>query len=76
LLEVSSGMGLAFLLSARHVGREHVVVPYREDWRPLREEGFAAYARRISGPYRAAMTAHFDPKRATWTERALNRVRR
>ena len=49
-------MGLAFLLSARHVGREHVVVPYREDWKPLREEGFAAYARRISGPYRAAMS--------------------
>ena len=76
LLEVSSGMGLAFLLSARHVGREHVVVPYREDWKPLRDEGFAAYARRISGPYRAAMTGHFDPERETWTERAVNRVRR
>ncbi len=76
LLEVSSGMGLAFLLSARHVGREHVVVPYREDWKPLREEGFAAYARRISGPYLVAMTGHFDRKRVTWTERALNRVRR
>ncbi len=76
MLEVSSGMGLAFLLSARHVGREHVVVPYREDWKPLREEGFAAYARRVSGPYRAAMTAHFDRKRETWTERAMNRIRR
>ena len=76
LLEVSSGMGLAFLLSARHVGREHVVVPYREDWKPLREEGFAAYARRVSESYRAAMTGHFDPERVTWTERALNRVRR
>ena len=76
LLEVSSGIGLAFLLSARHVGREHVVVPYREDWQPLREEGFAAYARRISGPYLAAMSGHFDPERETWTERGLNRVRR
>src|SRR5687768_9506235 len=28
LLEVSSGLGLAFLLSARSVGREHLVVPY------------------------------------------------
>ena len=69
-------MGLAFLLSARHVGREHVVVPYREDWKPLREEGFAAYARRVSGPYRAAMAGHFDPERETWTERAMNRIRR
>ena len=76
LLEVSSGIGLAFLLSARHVGREHVVVPYREDWQPLREEGFAAYAGRISGPYLAAMSGHFDPERETWTERGLNRVRR
>ena len=46
-------MGLAFLLSARQLGREHLVAPYREDWKPLREEGFAAYARRISEPYRA-----------------------
>jgi hypothetical protein len=76
LLEVSSGMGLAFLLSARTVGREHLVVPYREDWKPLREEGFAAYARRVSGPYRAAMSGHFDPERETWTERAMNRMRR
>jgi hypothetical protein len=76
LLEVSSGIGLAFLLSARNVGREHVVVPYREDWKPLREEGFAAYARRVSGPYLAAITGHFDPERETWTERAMNRARR
>jgi hypothetical protein len=76
LLEVSSGVGLAFLLSARQVGREHVVVPYREDWQPLRREGFAAYARRIAVPYQAAVEGHFDPERRTWTERALARVRR
>ncbi len=76
LLEVSAGMGLAFLLSARQLGREHVAAPYREDWKPLREEGFAAYARRVSEPYRAAMTGHFDPERETWTDRALSRLRR
>ena len=76
LLEVSSGMGLAFLLSARQLGREHLVAPYREDWRPLREEGFGAYSRRISEPYRAAVGDHFDPSRRTWTERALGRLRR
>ena len=76
LLEVSSGMGLAFLLSARHLGREHLVTPYREDWQPLREEGFAAYSRRISEPYRTAIGGHFDPERTTWTERALGRLRR
>jgi hypothetical protein len=76
LLEVSSGIGLAFLLSARQVGREHLVAPYREDWQPLRREGFAAYAGRIAGPYRSAMAGHFDRKRETWTERALARIRR
>jgi hypothetical protein len=76
LLEVSSGMGLAFALSARNVGRDHIVVPYREDWRPLRDEGFAAYARRVSAPYREAVAGHFDPDRRSWTERAVTRLRR
>jgi hypothetical protein len=76
LLEVSSGMGLAFVLSARNLGREQLVTPYREDWRPLREEGFSAYSRRIAEPYRAAIEGHFDPERVTWTERGLRRLRR
>jgi hypothetical protein len=76
LLEVSTGMGLAFLLSAKQLGREHLVAPYRQDWKPLREEGFAAYARRVSVPYRTAIVGHFDPERETWTDRALDRFRR
>jgi hypothetical protein len=76
LLEVSTGMGLAFLLSARQLSREHLIAPYGEDWKPLREEGFAGYARRISEPYRAAITVHFDPEQESWTERALARLRR
>jgi hypothetical protein len=31
LLEVSSGIGLAFLISARDVSRTHLLVPYRAD---------------------------------------------
>jgi hypothetical protein len=76
LLEVSAGVGLAFLVCSRKLGRAHIVVPYREDWRPLRREGFAAYARRISSPYRDAVAGHFDPERPTWTERVLGRVSR
>jgi hypothetical protein len=76
LLEVSSGMGLAFVLAARTMGREHVVVPYGEDWAPLRDEGFAAYARRVAEPYRRALAAHADPERDTLTERGLARLRR
>ena len=76
LLEVSAGIGLAFMVSARKLGRAHVLIPYSEDWRPLRREGFAAYARRISLPYRDAVAGHFDPERPTWTERVLGRVSR
>jgi hypothetical protein len=76
LLEVSSGMGLAFLASARNVGRTHVLTPYSEDLRPLRDEGFAAYARRVAVPYRAAVAGHFDRRRQSLTERALARLRR
>jgi hypothetical protein len=76
LLEVSTGVGMAFLTSARHVGRDHIVVPYREDWRPLRHEGFAAYARRVAGPYARAVASHFDAERPTWTERLIGRVSR
>jgi hypothetical protein len=76
LLEVSAGVGLAFLASARTLGRAHVLVPYREDWRPLRREGFATYSRRVSRPYRDAVAGHFDPERPTWTERVLGRVSR
>jgi hypothetical protein len=71
LLEVSVGMGMAFLLSARNVTNTHLAIPYREDWAPLRREGFAAYARRVGGPYARAVGGHFDPKRPSWTERLL-----
>lgn len=83
LLEVSSGIGLAFALSARQVSRTHLAVPYREDWQPLRDEGFAAYASRVARPYRTAIGGHFNPSKSTFTEsvpgyarRAVNWARR
>ena len=51
-------------------------LPYREDWQPLRTEGFAAYSRRVARPYGEAMAGHFDAERLSWTERALTRLRR
>ena len=74
LLEVSSGVGLSFLTSARKVSAAHVVAPYREDWQPLRDEGFAAYARRVGRPYQEAAVRHFQPGEATHTERLLDRL--
>jgi hypothetical protein len=76
LLEVSVGVGLAFFNSARHVGRQHVLDPYREDLKPLRDEGFGSYAARVSRPYAEAVARHFDPERETLTERGLERLGR
>ena len=74
LLEVSQGIGMAFVTSARKLSGEHVEVPYREDWEPVRDEGFAAYAARVSRPYGEAAASHFHPERLTYTERALSRI--
>jgi aconitate hydratase len=76
LLEVSLGVGLAFFNSARKVGRMHVLDPYSDDLRPLRDEGFAAYARRVGSPYARAVAHHFDPQSRTLTERGLDRLTR
>jgi hypothetical protein len=73
LLEVSSGVGLAFLTSARKVSDAHVIAPYREDWQPLRDEGFGVYAQRVAMPYREAVARHLQPHQRTKTERLLER---
>jgi hypothetical protein len=73
LLEVSSGVGLAFLTSAKKVSGRHVVAPYREDWRPVRDEGLGAFARRVGRPYRRAISRHLDAHKPSRTERLLDR---
>ena len=74
LLEVSVGMGLAFFNSARKVGRQHVLDPYTEDLRPVRDEGFGTYALRVGRPYAQAVARHFDPRQPTLTERGIQRL--
>ncbi len=76
LLETSAGVGMAFFNAARHVGRQHVLDPYSADLAPLRDEGFAAYARRVAGPYAEAIARNVDPGAASVTERALERLAR
>ena len=76
LLEVSIGIGLAFFNSARHVGRQHLLDPYRDDLRPVRNEGLATYAQRVSRPYAEAVARHFDTEQPSLTERGLRRLQR
>ncbi|MGL6278380.1 MAG: hypothetical protein ACRC50_02340 [Gaiella sp.] len=75
MLDVSVGVGFAFFNSARKVGRQHLLDPYTEDLRPLRDEGFGSYAHRVSRPYAEAVARHFDPAAPTLTERGLGRLR-
>ncbi len=74
LLEVSVGVGLAFFNSARHVGRQHILDPYTADLRPVRDEGFGAYAARVGRPYAAAVARHWAPGTPTLTQRGLGRI--
>ena len=76
LLEVSTGVGIAFFNSARHIGRQHLLDPYGEDLKPLRDEGFGAYAARVARPYGSAVARHFDPAQASLTERGIDKLRR
>src|ERR671918_2370548 len=76
VLEVSVGMGLAFFNAARHVGRQHVLDPYTEDLKPVRDEGFGAYALRVGRPYAQAVGRHFDVERRTLTDRAIDKLRK
>lgn len=75
MLDVSVGVGFAFFNSARKVGRQHLLDPYTEDLRPLMDEGFGAYAHRVSGRYADAVARHFDPTVPSLTERGLERLR-
>ena len=75
LLEVSTGVGIAFFNSARHIGRQHLLDPYGEDLKPLRDEGFGAYAARVARPYGSAVARQFDPERASLTERGIDKLR-
>ena len=75
LLEVSTGVGIAFFNSARHIGRQHLLDPYGEDLKPLRDEGFGTYAARVARPYGSAVARHFDSDRASLTERGIDRLR-
>jgi hypothetical protein len=68
-------VGLAFFNSARHVGRQHLLDPYREDLRPVKREGFGAYAARVSQRYAEAVARHFDLSEPSLTERGLEQLR-
>jgi hypothetical protein len=76
IFDVSLGVGFAFFNSARHVGRQHLLDPYTQDLKPLRDEGLGAYARRVSRPYADAVGRHFDGERESRTEAGLGWVSR
>ena len=66
LLEVSTGVGIAFFNSARHVGRQHLLDPVRRGPEAAARRGL----RRVRGPRRADRTAPPWPGSSTRSGRA------
>jgi hypothetical protein len=57
------------------MGSLHVFDYYRDALDSIRAQGLRRYVRLVSGPYRRAVAAHFDPVNETYTERWLRRRR-
>ena len=75
LLSVSSAVASGAVQAGSRLGEAHVFEYYRTALGAIRDEGFPAYLRRVSVPYRNAAARHLDPGHSTFTERWLKRRR-
>jgi hypothetical protein len=76
LRSVSSVIAAGALRAGVKIGQTHIFDYYQDALRTIDREGLAVYARRVTRPYLAVARGHFDPKRLTYTERLLRRLRR
>jgi len=58
------------------MGHTYIFDYYRDALHTITTEGLPAYAQRVTKPYLTVAVGHFDPKRTTYTERLLQRLRR
>ena len=76
LRSVSSLLAAGALRAGVKTGQVHIFDYYQDALRTITREGLPVYARRVTSPYLAVARGHFDPKRATYTERLIRRLRR
>jgi hypothetical protein len=76
LQSVSSLIAAGAVRAGVQMGHTYIFDYYRDALRTITTEGLPAYAQRVAKPYLTVAVSHFDPKRTTYTERLLRRVRR
>lgn len=75
LLQISAIVGLGAVRAGAQMGNVFLFDYYRQALTTIVREGLAAYLRRVSRPYLRRAVAHFDPRAATITDRAIRRWR-
>lgn len=74
LQSVSSLIAAGAVRAGVQTGRVHIFDYYEGALRTIAREGLAIYSRRVTMPYLAVARAHFQPERATYTERLWRRL--
>jgi hypothetical protein len=73
LASLSSMIATGAARAGIRVSQTHLFDYYQDALQIINREGVGFYSRRVSRPYLAAASAHFDPQRLTHTERLLLR---
>jgi len=69
--EVSSALAGAAARAGMNLGNTHIFDFYRESLSAIQEEGMLRFLLRSSTPYVKRAGSHFDPRTATYTDRAM-----
>lgn len=72
--ELSAAIGAAAARAGASLGDAHIFGFYRRSLERIREDGLPRYLWQAARPYAAGAAGHFDPGRASYTERALGWV--
>lgn len=76
LWSVSSLIAGGAVRAGIQMGHAHIFDYYADALHTIANEGVAAYARRVIVPYLSVSRGHFDPRRTSYTERLLSRLKR
>jgi hypothetical protein len=73
-LEVSGLVAAGAFRAGIQLGSVHVFEYYKSALESINKEGWAVYVLRVARPYASAVSGHFNPRRLSFTEKALRRL--
>jgi hypothetical protein len=73
-LEVSGLVAAGAFRAGIQLGSVHIFDYYKSALESINKEGWAVYVLRVARPYASAVSAHFDPRRPSLTEKALRKL--